>query len=76
MKFPRTALSDWSWAGGPFRRFLASLAVSAIVVTIPYLFGSPTSGSLIMMFVGFDLGAWFMDKAYLDRMTRRDVVAG
>lgn len=76
MNVTRTAVSEWFWAGGPFRRFLVSLAVTAVVVAVPYLAGSPTRGSLIMLFIGWDLGSWFMDKVYVDRLMRRKVVAG
>jgi hypothetical protein len=75
MNFPRTAVSEWFWAAGPFRRFLLSLGVTAIVVVIPYLAGRPPSGSLIMMFIGWDLGAWFMDRLYSDRLTHGKIVA-
>ena len=76
MNLPRSSLSEWYWAGGPFRRFLVSLAVTALVVLVPYLAGSPTRGSLIMLFIGWDLGTFFMDKLYVDRLSRRKVVAG
>ncbi len=76
MTFSRTAVSSWYWEGGPFRRLLVSLAVTALILVVPYLAGSPTRGSLIMMFIGFDLGSWFMDKVYVDRLIRRKIVAG
>jgi high-affinity nickel permease len=76
MRFPRTAVSEWAWEGGPFRRFLLSLAATAVVVLVAYFLGSPTRLSLIMLFVGFDLGAWFMDSVYVDRLTRRTTVVG
>jgi hypothetical protein len=76
MNFPRTAVSEWFWAAGPFRRFLASLAVTGIVVVVPYLAGWPPRGSLIAMLIGWDLGSWFMDRLYLDRLTHGKIVAG
>jgi hypothetical protein len=76
MNFSRTVFSDWLWAGGPLRRFLVSLAVTAAVVLVSFLAASPAAGSLIMLFIGMDLGMWFMDKVYVDRLTRRKIVAG
>ncbi|MBA3646370.1 MAG: hypothetical protein H0W63_09350 [Gemmatimonadaceae bacterium] len=76
MNVSRAAVSIWYWEGGPLRRFLVSLAVTALILVVPYLAGSPTSGALIMMFVGFDLGSWFMDKVHVDRLMRRKIVAG
>jgi hypothetical protein len=75
MHFPRTAVSDWYWEGGPGRRFLVSLLVTLAVVLVPYLAGSSTSLPLIALFLGWDLGAWFMDKVYVDRLSRARVVA-
>lgn len=75
MNFPRTGLSDWLWAGGPGRRFLVSLLVTGAIVLVSWLVGSSTTPSLIALFLGWDLGSWFMDKVYVDRLTRGSVVA-
>jgi hypothetical protein len=72
----RTAFSDWIWAGGPSRRLLISLLVTLVVIAVPYVAGRTPSVSLLALFVGWDLGAWFMDMAYVDRLARRKVIAG
>lgn len=76
MESRRTAFSDWIWAGGPSRRLLVSLVVTLLVIGVPYLAGGTAPPTLIALFLGWDLGAWFMDKVYIDRLARRKVAAG
>lgn len=76
MAISRKAISDWMWEGGPERRLLVSVGVSVVVLAVPLLDGWQSSKSLLPLFLGWDLGAWFMDKVYVDRLMRRNVVAG
>lgn len=76
MKFPQNVVSEWVWEGGPERRLLLSLLVTAAVVLIPWLAGSSFSIPLISLFLGWDLGAWSMDRIYVDRLSRRSPQVG
>lgn len=72
MSLSRAALSDWYWAGGSGRRLLVSVLVTLLVVLVPsFSKDAAISIPLVALFVGWDLGAWSMDKAYVHRMSRR-----
>lgn len=75
MTLSRTALSEWAWAGGPSRRLLLSVLATLLVILVPAAVGSPTPLTLVALFLGWDLGAWFMDKVYVDRLSRKQPVA-
>lgn len=61
---------EWYWAGGPGRRLLVGLLATALV-SIPLGTFAPFSIPLFAMFVGWDLGAWWMDKVYVGRISRQ-----
>ena len=62
-----TAFRDWFWAGTPERRLIVHLVISLVVIAIPLgAFGGQTK-MLLVLFVGWDLGAWYMDKLYIAR---------
>jgi hypothetical protein len=75
MPLSRAVVSEWYWAGGPNRRFLVSLLATFVIVIVPYLAGNTASRSLIGLFLGWDLGSWFMDRVYVDRISRRAIEA-
>ena len=70
MAVSRKAISDWFWDGGPERRLLVSLAVTVVVLAPTFFAGSAPSKSLLLLFLGWDFGAWFLDKMYVERLTR------
>ena len=71
MTLSRAAITDWYWAGGPGRRLLVSLLITLVVVMLPSVLGGTVSTPLFALFIGWDLGAWFMDRVYLDRLFRQ-----
>ncbi len=76
MKLPRSVFSEWAWAGGPERRLLLSLLVTLVIVAVPWLAGSSASVPLIALFLGWDLGSWFMDHVYQSRLSQRSPQVG
>lgn len=73
MVYNRAGMSEWYWGGGPNRRLLVGLLATLVGLGIPYLAGSPSSIGLITWFVGWQFGAWFMDKVYIERQSRQRV---
>ena len=76
MAYSRARMADWYWGGGPNRRLLFGLFATLVVVGVPYLAKSPTPLSFIWWLIGWDFGAWFMDKMYIQRQSQRPVTAG
>lgn len=65
------AFREWYWAGGPGRRFLVSIAITVLVL-LPFVPSDPRlSAGLFAGFIGWDLGAWWMDRTYVHRLAGR-----
>lgn len=75
MAMHRTAVSEWFWAGGPNRRLLVSLLATLVVIVIPAAAGSESAKSLVVFFIGWDVGSWFMDRIYVSRLSQRELAA-
>ena len=75
MALTRTRVAEWYWAGPPGKRFLIGLAITLVIVGVPYIAGSPTSMPFIGFLLGWDFGAWFMEKMYVARKEQNRAVA-
>lgn len=65
------AFRDWFWAGTPERRLIVHLLVSLIVFALPLgALGGQGTG-LLIGFISWDFGAWYMDRIYQMRRATR-----
>lgn len=76
MDYTRTRMTNWYWGGGPNRRLLVGLFATSIALGGPYLANSPTPASFVGWLVGWQFGAWFMDRMYIQRQSRAPATAG
>jgi hypothetical protein len=71
MSFTLTAFQEWYWAGGPGRRALAGLLFTVVFSSIWFTFDRNGARLLLILGLGWDVGGYGMDKAYVRRLSRQ-----